>query len=84
MRRLKTVVPPEIVTISYPVMEKFVSKIQSHLTHSAEVIVRSQVSISLLNSKIGDVPEYHTTLLVAMGDIMKKLIVHGSVLEKFI
>ena len=43
-------------------MADFISKLQLNLTHSAEVIVGDQVSISLLNSKMGDFPEYHTTI----------------------
>ena len=31
---------------------------------------------------MGDVPEDNTTIWVAMGDIMKKFISHGAVLEK--
>ena len=54
--------PPFIQTIADPVMADFISKLQLHLTHSAEVIVGDQVSISLLNSKMGDFPEYHTTI----------------------
>ena len=49
--------------------------------HSAEVIVGAQASISLLNVNMGDVPEYHTTIWVAMGYIMNKLISHGSVMK---
>ena len=63
-------------------MEKFVSELQSYLTHSAEVILGYQASIFLLNSNMGDVPEDNTTIWVAMGDITKKFISHGAVLEK--
>ena len=52
---LRTFVPPKIETIADPVIAKLVSKLQLHLTHSAEVIVRSQASIYLLNSKMVDV-----------------------------
>ena len=62
-------------------MESFVSKLKLHLTHSAEVIVGAQSSISLININMGDLPEYHTIIWVAIGDIMKKLISHGAVLE---
>ena len=51
-KRLKTFLPPGIETISDPVMEKYISKIQVHMNHSTEVIVRVQAIISLLNSKI--------------------------------
>ena len=62
-------------------MESFVSKLQLHLNYSSEIIFADQASISLLNSKMGDVPEDHTNICVAMGDIMKKLISHGAVLK---
>ena len=75
-KRLKTFVPKCIETISDPVMEKFISKLQVYLNHSAEVIVGAQASISVLNRKIVDVLEYHTTIWCAMGDITKKLIAH--------
>ena len=77
---IKKFVPPEIETISDPVMAKFFSTLQSHLIHSAEVIVGNHASISLINSHIRDVPEDHTTIWVAMGYIMKRLIPHGEVL----
>ena len=63
--------PPFIQTIADPVMADFISKLQLNLTHSAEVIVGSQAGIYVLNSNMGDVPEYHTTIWVAMRDIMK-------------
>ena len=78
---LKTFAPPEIENISDPVMENFVSTLQLHLTHSAEVIFGPQVSISLLNSKMVDMQKYHTTNWVDMGDIMNKLMFHGAVLK---
>ena len=62
-------------------MARFVFKLQSHLTHSVEVIFGAQASISLLNIKMVDVPEDCTTIWVTMVDIMKKLISHGAVLE---
>ena len=65
-KRLKTFVPPGIEYISYPVMEKFISKIQVNLNHSVEIMVGVQVSISLLNRKMGDMPEDHTTIWCAM------------------
>ena len=80
-KRLKTFVPKCIENISDPVIANFISKLQLHLNHSAEVIVGAQASISLLNRKIGDVPEDHTVIWCAIGDITKKLISHGSVLE---
>ena len=40
------------------------------------MIVGYQATISLLNK--GDVPEGHTTIWVAMGDIMKKLVSHRA------
>ena len=68
-------------TISDPVISTFITKLQVHSNHSEEVIVGAQASISLLNSKIGDVPEDHTTIWCAMGDMMKKLVSHGGVLD---
>ena len=68
-------------TISDPVVSRFIVKLQVHLNYSAEVIVGDQASISLLNSKIGDVPEDYTTIWYALGDIMKKLVSHGAVLD---
>ena len=76
-KRLENFVPPDMETISDPV----ISRLQVHLNQSAEVIVGSQASISLLNIKIGDVPEDHTTIWCAMVDIMKKLVSHGAVLD---
>ena len=73
--------PPGVENISDSVMEKFFSKLQVHLNHSAEVIVGAQSSIYLLNSKVEDVLEDHTTIWFAMGDIMKKLISHVAVLD---
>ena len=73
--------PPDMDTISDPVIERFINDIQVRLNHSAEVIVGAQASISLLNSKIGDMPEDHTKIWCAMGDIMKKLVSHGSVMD---
>ena len=72
--------PPSLETISDPVMANFVSKQQVHLNHSAEVFVGYLAIVSLINSKMGYVPEYHTTIWCAMGDIMKKLISHVAVL----
>ena len=80
-KRLKTFFPPGMETISDPVIANFISKLQAHLNHSAEVIVGDQAIISLLNSKIGGVIEYHTTIWCAVGDIMEKLVSHGTVLD---
>ena len=80
-KRMKTFLPQNMVTISDPVISRFITKIQIHLNHSAEVIVGNQQSISLLNSKIGDVPEYHTQIWCTMGYIMKKLVSHGELLD---
>ena len=80
-KRLKTFVPPNMETISDPVISMFITKLQVHLNHSAEVLVGAQASTSLLNINIGDVPEDHTTIWCAMGDIMKKLVSHGAVLD---
>ena len=55
-KRLETFVPPDMETISDPLIARFVTKLQVHLNHSAEVIVGVQASISFLNRKIGDVP----------------------------
>ena len=60
---------------------KVKKKLQLNLAHSAEVIVEAQASIYFLNSKMGDVKEDHSTSWLDMWDIMKKLILHGSVLE---
>ena len=79
-KRLKDFLPTVIEAISDPVMGIF-SKLQVRLNHSAEVIVGAQASISLLNSKMGDVLEDHTTILCTMGDITKNLISHGAVLN---
>ena len=73
--------PPGIETILDPVMEKFVCKLQVHLNHSAEVIVGDQAIIYLLKSKMEDVPEDHTKIWRAMGDIMNNLISNGVVLD---
>ena len=51
-RQLKNFVPPGMETISEPVISKFISKLQIHFNHSAEVIVGDQAIISLLNSKL--------------------------------
>ena len=51
------------------------------MNHSAYVIVGAQASISLLSSNIEDVPEDHTTIWCVMGDIMKKLVSHGAVMN---
>ena len=59
----------------------FITKLQVHFNHSAEVIFGAQEIIYLLNSNIGDVPEDHTKIWCPMGDIMKKLVSHGSVLD---
>ena len=81
VKRIKTFVPPGMETISDPVIAKFISRLQIHLNHSEEVIVGAQASISLLNRKIGDVPEDHTKIGCDIGDIMKKLVSHGAVME---
>ena len=78
---LKTFVPPDLETISDPVISRFITNLQVHLNHSSEVIVGDQASIYLLNSKIGDVSEYHTNIWCAIGDIMKRLVSHGAVLD---
>ena len=62
-------------------MENFIYKLQIHLNHRAEVIAGDQVSIFFLNIKIVEVPEYRTTIWCAMGDITKKLIFQGALLE---
>ena len=80
-KQLKNFVTTGTDTISNPVIAKFISKIQVHLNHSIEVIVGAQAVISLLKSKSGDVPEYHTKIWCAMGDIMKKLISYGEILD---
>ena len=80
-KRMKTFVTSDMETISDPVISRFITKLQVHLNHSAEFIVDAQASISLLNSNIGDVPEYHTTIWCAMGEIMKKLVSHGAVMN---
>ena len=80
-KRMKNFVPPDMETISYPVISRFITNLQVNLNHSAEVIVGDQASILFLNSKIGDVLEYHTQIWCGMGDIMKKLVSHGAVLD---
>ena len=55
-KRLKSAVPPDMETISDPVISRFITKLQVHLNHSVEVIVGAYSSISFLRSKIGDVP----------------------------
>ena len=79
-KRLKTFVPPDMETISDPLIERFITKLQVHLNHSAEVIAGDQAIISLLYINIGDVPEDPTKIWCAMGDIMNKLFSHGPVL----
>ena len=44
-KRLKTFVPPDMETISDPVISKFITKLQVHLNHSAEVIVGAQACV---------------------------------------
>ena len=61
-------------TISDIVISRFITKLQVHFNHSAEVIVGDQAIIYLLNSNIGDVPEDHTKIYCTMGDVMKKLV----------
>ena len=80
-KRLKIFVPLDMETISDPVISSFITKLQIHLNHSIEVMIRYQASILLQNSKIGDMLEYHTTIWCLMGDIMKKLVLHGAVLD---
>ena len=63
-------------------MEKFISRMQLHLTQSVEMVVGSQLGISLLNINMGDVSEDHITIWVSMVYIMEKLILHRAVLEK--
>ena len=53
---------PYMETISDPIISGFIAKLQVHLNHSSEVIVGAQLRIFLLNSKIGAVPEDHTTI----------------------
>ena len=62
-------------------MEKFISKLQVHLNHGAEVIFGEEASMYLLNSNMGDVQEYHATIWCAMGGTMKKLISYELVLD---
>ena len=81
VKQIKTFVPPGMETISDPVMANFISRLQIHLNHSAEVTVGAPASISFLTSKIGDVQEDRTTIWCAIGDIMKKLVSHGAVME---
>ena len=73
--------PPDMDTISDPVISRFITKLQVHFNLSAEVIFGDQASISLLDSNIVDVPEDHTTFFCAIGDIIKKLVSHGAVLD---
>ena len=73
--------PPPTDTISDILIAKFFSKLQVHLSNSAEVIVGDQEKMYLLNSKMGDVTYYHTAIWYAMGDITKKLISHGVFLD---
>ena len=80
-KRLKIFVPPDMETISDSVISRFITKIQVHFNHIAEVIVGDQASISLLNINVGDVPEDHTSIWCAMGDIMNKLVSHGAVMD---
>ena len=80
-KRLKIFVPPDMETISDSVISRFITKIQVHVNNSAKVTVGSQSSIYFLNSKIGDVPEDHTKIWCAMGNIMNKLVSHGEVLD---
>ena len=80
-KRLKTFVLPGIETILDLSISKFISKLQVHMNHSAEVIFGSQYSISLLNSNIVDLTEDHTTIWCAIRNIMKKFISHGTVTE---
>ena len=80
-KRLKIFVPPDMETILDPVISRFIAKLQAYLNHSPEVIVGYQASISLLNSKIGDVPLYYTTIWCVMGDIMKNLVSHVAILD---
>ena len=80
-KRVKTFVPLGMEKFSYPVIVKFISKLQIHLNHSVEVVVGAQERISLLNSNIGYTPEDHTTIWCVIGDIMKKLVSHGVVLD---
>ena len=60
--RLKKFIPPGIENISDIVMEELISKLQLHFNHIAEIIFGYQANISLLNSKMGDVPEDHTKI----------------------
>ena len=61
VKRMKTFVPQYMETIPDPVISRFITKLQVHLNHIAEVIVGAQTSISLLKSKIEDVSEYQKT-----------------------
>ena len=45
-KRLKTFVPLDMETISDPVISRFITNLQVHLNHSAEVIVGYQARIS--------------------------------------
>ena len=78
---MKTFVPPGMETISDLLIARCITKLQVHLNHSADVIIGAQASISLLNSKIGYMPEDHTKIWCAMGYIVKNLVSHGSVLD---
>ena len=80
---LKIFVPPNMETLSDTVISRFITKLQVHLNHSTELIVGAQSIISFLNRNIVDVPEDHTNIWCAMGDIMKKLVSHGAVLNNF-
>ena len=55
-KRMKIFVPQDMETISDPIISSFITKLQVHFNHSAEVIVGDQAIISLLNRNIGDVP----------------------------
>ena len=54
-KRLKNFVPPDMETISDPVISRFFTKLQLRLNHNAEFIVGAQARISLLNIEFGDV-----------------------------
>ena len=68
-------------TILDPVISRFITKLQVHLDHSSEVIVGYQVRISFLNRNIGYLPEDHTKIWCAMGDIMNNLVSCEAVLD---
>ena len=43
-KRMKKILPPDMETISDPVISRYTTKLQLHLNNSSEVIVRDQAS----------------------------------------